>query len=65
MSWCKEQGGFWHDDQEGWPKDYNLGITNFDQLMDKAGLNGFDVQNKIYFPGLEHGVRGEFKGRTI
>lgn len=63
MKWLLDEGGIWFDKDNS--QNYNAGIINFDATMKDAEKEGFDVRNKIYFPGIMQGYRGEFKGRVI
>lgn len=67
IEWCKndEIMGIWRNREK---ENHNAGINGFDELMrhlDGGEPYWFDTCNKIYFPGIAHGYRGEFKGRVI
>jgi hypothetical protein len=72
LSWVKDNGGIWFDEKnsgithviEG-VAEYNQGIHKFNEKMMIADKIGFDVNNKIYFSGLDFGHRGRFKGKLI
>lgn len=73
LSWLKANGGIWFDGKndgqtyampEAVPE-YNQGIYHFADKMREAEKSGFDVNNKVYFPALEFGHRGKFKGKMI
>jgi hypothetical protein len=72
LAWLKANGGIWFDGQNNGLThamldtipEYNQGIYHFSEKMRKAEKAGFDVNNKVYFPALEFGYRGRFKGNS-
>jgi hypothetical protein len=73
LSWLKNNGGIWFDGKNegityalnGTVAEYNQGIYHFNYKMQEAEKAGFDINNKVYFPGIAFGCRGRFKGKII
>ena len=73
LKWLKATDGIWFDGKndgitcsmpDAVPQ-YNQGIYQFSDKMREGALTGFDVNNKVYFSGLEFGHRGQFRGKRI